>query len=184
MLREGLSQQLNDSSIPTGSPQTSWACRRARHWPGWPWRCWPSYSASTWSLSIPTSPPLTWWPSWATNMLGEYPQTCLPVPAPGPLPQTTLLPPPSSMIGGVLMGLLFGKTGYYLVLGWCCVSIFVFMVSWGSGWVRLRTQASWTRSGPMGHPSRACQRRKLDQSRIAKLRGMEWPRQPGLRRAS
>lgn len=27
------------------------------------------------------------------------------------------------------MGLLFGKTGYYLVLGWCCVSIFVFMVS-------------------------------------------------------
>lgn len=37
------------------------------------------------------------------------------------------------MIGGVLMGLLFGKIGYYLVLGWCCVSIFVFMVSWGSG---------------------------------------------------
>uniref|UniRef100_A0A8C5KFC6 Protein YIF1 n=1 Tax=Jaculus jaculus TaxID=51337 RepID=A0A8C5KFC6_JACJA len=31
------------------------------------------------------------------------------------------------MIGGVLMGLLFGKIGYYLVLGWCCVSIFVFM---------------------------------------------------------
>ena len=36
------------------------------------------------------------------------------------------------MSGGVLMGLLFGKIGYYLVLGWCCVSIFVFMVSWGS----------------------------------------------------
>ncbi|XP_012664615.1 protein YIF1B isoform X5 [Otolemur garnettii] len=32
------------------------------------------------------------------------------------------------MIGGVLMGLLFGKIGYYLVLGWCCVSIFVFMI--------------------------------------------------------
>uniref|UniRef100_A0A9L0SSM7 Protein YIF1 n=1 Tax=Equus caballus TaxID=9796 RepID=A0A9L0SSM7_HORSE len=32
------------------------------------------------------------------------------------------------MIGGVLMGLLFGKVGYYLVLGWCCVSIFVFMI--------------------------------------------------------
>ncbi|KAF5926385.1 hypothetical protein HPG69_015583 [Diceros bicornis minor] len=32
------------------------------------------------------------------------------------------------MIGGVLMGLLFGKTGYHLVLGWCCVSIFVFMI--------------------------------------------------------
>lgn len=31
------------------------------------------------------------------------------------------------MIGGV-MGLLFGKVGYYLVLGWCCVSIFVFMI--------------------------------------------------------
>ncbi|XP_021564739.1 protein YIF1B [Carlito syrichta] len=37
------------------------------------------------------------------------------------------------MIGGVLMGLLFGKIGYYLVLGWCCVSIFVFMVSWAPG---------------------------------------------------
>ncbi|XP_044901990.1 protein YIF1B isoform X5 [Felis catus] len=36
------------------------------------------------------------------------------------------------MIGGVLMGLLFGKIGYYLVLGWCCVSIFVFMV-WVGG---------------------------------------------------
>lgn len=37
------------------------------------------------------------------------------------------------MIGGVLTGLLFGKIGYYLVLAWCCVSIFVFMVSgaWG-----------------------------------------------------
>ncbi|XP_059941506.1 protein YIF1B isoform X1 [Mesoplodon densirostris] len=32
------------------------------------------------------------------------------------------------MIGGVLMGLLFGKIGYYLVLSWCCVSIFVFMI--------------------------------------------------------
>lgn len=30
------------------------------------------------------------------------------------------------------MGLLFGKIGYYLVLSWCCMSIFVFMVSWGS----------------------------------------------------
>ncbi|EHH59536.1 YIP1-interacting factor-like protein B [Macaca fascicularis] len=43
------------------------------------------------------------------------------------------------MIGGVLMGLLFGKIGYYLVLGWCCVAIFVFMVSRGSGLVRIRT---------------------------------------------
>lgn len=32
------------------------------------------------------------------------------------------------MIGGVLTGLLFGKIGYYLVLAWCCVSIFVFMI--------------------------------------------------------
>ncbi|KAK1330251.1 hypothetical protein QTO34_010438 [Cnephaeus nilssonii] len=32
------------------------------------------------------------------------------------------------MIGGILMGLLFGKIGYYLVLGWCCMSIFVFMI--------------------------------------------------------
>ncbi|XP_064149656.1 protein YIF1B isoform X3 [Loxodonta africana] len=32
------------------------------------------------------------------------------------------------MISGVLTGLLFGKIGYYLVLGWCCTSIFVFMI--------------------------------------------------------
>ncbi|XP_044523311.1 protein YIF1B isoform X3 [Gracilinanus agilis] len=31
------------------------------------------------------------------------------------------------MIGGVVTGLLFGKTGYYMVLSWCCVAIFVFM---------------------------------------------------------
>lgn len=37
------------------------------------------------------------------------------------------------MISGVLTGLLFGKIGYYLVLAWCCVSIFVFMVS--GAWV-------------------------------------------------
>lgn len=53
------------------------------------------------------------------------------------------------------MGLLFGKIGYYLVLGWCCVSIFVFMVSWG--------------------PLEASQQRmsggSLDQSDIAELRG-------------
>ncbi|XP_074133396.1 protein YIF1B isoform X1 [Sminthopsis crassicaudata] len=32
------------------------------------------------------------------------------------------------MIGGVVTGLLFGRTGYYLVLSWCCVAIFVFMI--------------------------------------------------------
>ncbi|XP_072551046.1 protein YIF1B isoform X2 [Salminus brasiliensis] len=32
------------------------------------------------------------------------------------------------MIVGVLAGLLFGKTGYYLSLLWCCASIFVFMI--------------------------------------------------------
>ncbi|KAI7802290.1 putative protein YIF1B [Triplophysa rosa] len=32
------------------------------------------------------------------------------------------------MIVGVVAGLLFGRTGYYLTLLWCCVSIFVFMV--------------------------------------------------------
>ncbi|XP_064408760.1 protein YIF1B isoform X2 [Latimeria chalumnae] len=31
------------------------------------------------------------------------------------------------MIVGVLSGLLFGKTGYYLLLGWCCMAIVVFM---------------------------------------------------------
>lgn len=53
------------------------------------------------------------------------------------------------MIGGVLMGLLFGKIGYYLVLGWSCVSIFVFMVSWGSGTMRWKTQASWAEVVPL-----------------------------------
>ncbi|XP_028921145.1 protein YIF1B [Ornithorhynchus anatinus] len=32
------------------------------------------------------------------------------------------------MIGGVVTGLLFGKVGYYLVLSWCCVAIFVFTI--------------------------------------------------------
>ncbi|XP_053329223.1 protein YIF1B [Spea bombifrons] len=32
------------------------------------------------------------------------------------------------MIWGVLAGLLFGKTLYYVVLSWCCVSIVVFMI--------------------------------------------------------
>lgn len=49
------------------------------------------------------------------------------------------------------MGLLFGKIGYYLVLGWCCVSIFVFMVSWGlrEGGTQ-GTQAFWTALGVPG----------------------------------
>lgn len=32
------------------------------------------------------------------------------------------------MIIGLLSGLLFGRTGYYVVLSWCCLSIFVFMI--------------------------------------------------------
>uniref|UniRef100_A0A674JUH0 Protein YIF1 n=1 Tax=Terrapene triunguis TaxID=2587831 RepID=A0A674JUH0_9SAUR len=32
------------------------------------------------------------------------------------------------MIVGIVSGLLFGKTGYYLLLTWCCLSIFVFMI--------------------------------------------------------
>ncbi|XP_042299973.1 protein YIF1B [Sceloporus undulatus] len=32
------------------------------------------------------------------------------------------------MIVGLLAGLLFGKTGYYLLLSWCCVTIVVFMI--------------------------------------------------------
>ncbi|KAG5836685.1 hypothetical protein ANANG_G00231040 [Anguilla anguilla] len=32
------------------------------------------------------------------------------------------------MIVGVVAGLLFGRTGYYLMLLWCCASIFVFMI--------------------------------------------------------
>lgn len=32
------------------------------------------------------------------------------------------------MIVGVVAGMLFGRTGYYLTLLWCCFSIFVFMI--------------------------------------------------------
>ncbi|XP_073178421.1 protein YIF1B isoform X3 [Lepidochelys kempii] len=32
------------------------------------------------------------------------------------------------MIVGIVSGLLFGKTGYHLLLSWCCLSIFVFMI--------------------------------------------------------
>lgn len=92
--------------------------------------------------------------------MGEYP-LCLPTAS--PQPQGLILRPafprsPHRMIGGVLMGLLFGKIGYYLVLGWCCVSIFVFMVSWGSR--EGGTQGTGlldSVGGPWGHPSRGCQ---------------------------
>ncbi|KAM6307783.1 LOW QUALITY PROTEIN: protein YIF1B-like [Podargus strigoides] len=32
------------------------------------------------------------------------------------------------MIIGLVSGLLFGRTGYWVVLSWCCLSIFVFMI--------------------------------------------------------
>ncbi|XP_077174571.1 protein YIF1B [Paroedura picta] len=32
------------------------------------------------------------------------------------------------MIVGLLAGLLFGKMGYFLLLSWCCLAIFVFMI--------------------------------------------------------
>ncbi|KAM9514307.1 LOW QUALITY PROTEIN: protein YIF1B [Guaruba guarouba] len=32
------------------------------------------------------------------------------------------------MISGLLSGLLFGRPGYYVVLSWCCLSIFIFMI--------------------------------------------------------
>ncbi|XP_058051170.1 protein YIF1B isoform X6 [Ahaetulla prasina] len=32
------------------------------------------------------------------------------------------------IIAGLLAGLVFGKPGYYVLLGWCCVTIFVFMI--------------------------------------------------------
>ncbi|XP_043927925.1 protein YIF1B-A-like [Protopterus annectens] len=34
------------------------------------------------------------------------------------------------MIFGVLSGLLFGKIAYYLALGWCCIAVFIFTVSY------------------------------------------------------
>nr|XP_039321838.1 protein YIF1B isoform X2 [Saimiri boliviensis boliviensis] len=59
--------------------------------------------------------------------VGSVSPPFLPAAALGPRPHTAFSPSPR-MIGGVLMGLLFGKIGYYLVLGWCCMSIFVFMI--------------------------------------------------------
>lgn len=77
------------------------------------------------------------------------------------------------------MGLLFGKIGYYLVLGWCCVAIFVFMVSRGSGLVRVRAQV------PRRHPRRGCQVWGSDQRHIAELKSPGVAAQPGgVRRAS
>ncbi|XP_059807358.1 protein YIF1B isoform X1 [Hypanus sabinus] len=32
------------------------------------------------------------------------------------------------MIAGVISGLLFGRMGYYISLGWCCISVVVFMI--------------------------------------------------------
>lgn len=73
------------------------------------------------------------------------------------------------------MGLLFGKIGYYLVLGWCCISIFVFMVSWRSGQREVENTGLLDRVGvPWRHPSRGCQVGSLDQSCIAE------PRSPGV----
>lgn len=103
-----------------------------------------------------------WWLSWAISMLGEYPSASpLPASSPGARPQTSLPLSPHRMIGGVPMGLLFGKIGYYLVLGWCCVSIFVFMVSWGSreGEPGHRPSESW---GSPGSSKQGCQGGSLD----------------------
>lgn len=98
-------------------------------------------------------------------MLGEYP---LHLPTASPQLWGFFLRPafpfPPRMIGGVLMGLLFGKVVYYLVLGWCCVSIFVFMVSWGSGKDGTQGTGLLGRAGgPWRHPSRGCQVGSLDQ---------------------
>lgn len=101
--------------------------------------------------------------------------TISPPPAPGlGLFLTPAFSLPPRMIGGVLMGLLFGKIGYYLVLGWCCVSIFVFMVSWGSREHEVEDTGLLGRVGfPWRHPSRGCQVGSLDQSCIAELRSPE-----------
>lgn len=97
-------------------------------------------------------------------MLGEYP-LCLPTAS--PQPQGLILRPafprsPHRMIGGVLMGLLFGKIGYYLVLGWCCVSIFVFMVSWGSREGGTRHRPSGQRWGSLGSSKQGMSGGSLD----------------------
>ncbi|NXI35484.1 YF1BB protein, partial [Galbula dea] len=46
------------------------------------------------------------------------------------------------MILGLLAGLLFGRSGYYLVLSWCCLSIFVFMVNTKSLRLKLLSEAA------------------------------------------
>uniref|UniRef100_A0A8D0B7B5 Protein YIF1 n=1 Tax=Salvator merianae TaxID=96440 RepID=A0A8D0B7B5_SALMN len=54
------------------------------------------------------------------------------------------------MIVGLLAGLLFGKTGYYLLLSWCCVAIFVFMIRT----LRLKILAEAAAEGPLGRSGR------------------------------
>lgn len=68
------------------------------------------------------------------------------------------------------MGLLFGKIGYYLVLGWCCVSIFVFMVS-GAGAAKMDhrpPEQTWGRGRVFEHPCTE----NLDQCHSAEQEGL------------
>lgn len=46
------------------------------------------------------------------------------------------------MIVGVVAGLMFGRLAYYLSLLWCCVAIFVFMVSKDKGFT-LPSKEPW-----------------------------------------
>lgn len=57
---------------------------------------------------------------------------------------------------GLVAGLLFGKTGYFLLLSWCCLSIVVFMV--GEGWARPggARRGFWTCWEPTAPPPPAC----------------------------
>lgn len=77
------------------------------------------------------------------------------------------------MIAGLLAGLVFGKTGYYTLLGWCCVTIFVFTVRGRglcSGWMggpplnfcgSLATCLHWLFLVGFSHPSSFSQIRSL-----------------------
>lgn len=88
--------------------------------------------------------------------------------------------PTLRMIGGVLMGLLFGKIGYYLVLGWCCVSIFVFMVSGARAAKTDYRPPGQTRGGGTGESLEHPRTENLDQCHSVELEGLRVPQTWGL----
>lgn len=128
--------------LPTaGFLQSCWEFRPAQHLSGWSWRSWQFFFHFTsWQWTL-TSPPSTCWHFLVTNMSGKMLYFCSFWLLTAPL--CCWIDEPlsvsfcsSSMIVGVVSGLLFGKPAYYLSLLWCCAAIFIFMVS-------LKSCCSW-----------------------------------------